>query len=562
MKRIFAFFIVAACSLVLVSCGFEENTQGVTFDVAENGADFFSDVKEKIDSIVNSNNEEDTEATATASEPETTVWETIDDETLEIIPDKLYVRVATNLYESPDDLKLGAFVDYETALDVIEYKGEDIDHVYMWHVKAGDEEGWIRPWYVVYNEYEAKRPEIEYTETTNENGNTVRNVAEYPEGTVKYYYALHTARGDRWGGGDAADLDYYARDEFDGPEMPSLCKAIYLPPYITVIEAIDDYIETAKNSGMNAIVIDISDNTVIGFASETMKEQCPTAYYSAMNSEETFAEYVKHCKDAGFYMIARITAFHDDYLCDDHPDWAITDENGNLKNVTGGYWPTAFNRNVWEYKVALAKECVEKFGFDEIQWDYVRFPDRTYTYEKEGTIDFHNEYNESKAQAIERFLMYSVDVLHDAGANVSADVFGETSNDFVAQYGQYWPAISNVVDAISAMPYCDHYAADGDWYPWEHPYEIITKFANMAVNRQKEIPTPAVDRTWIQCYDSLKLPKVYYYGKNLSAQICALYDAGLTGGWITWNPTVNIDRYRRCEKAFRQNPGDKPLTED
>ena len=113
---------------------------------------------------------------------------------------------------------------------------------------------------------------------------------------------------------------------------------------------------------------------------------------------------------------------------------------------------------VWEYKVELAKEAVALFGFNEIQFDYVRFPDGTYDYEEDGNIDYRNEYDETKAQAIQRFLMYACDELHDCGVYVSADVFGETSGSYVTAYGQYWPAISNVVDVISGMPYPDHFA--------------------------------------------------------------------------------------------------------
>lgn len=499
----------------------------------------------------------------TETEPVKPVSETLPEESIELLPERLYVRVATNLYESPDDIRLGAWCDTSTELEVLGYDGTDIDNVRMWHVRTDEAEGWIRPWYVVNTAYEAQRPVIELTEQPTEDGKATESVTvAYEEGTVKYYYAFHELRGDRWGGGDARDLDYYARDEFDGPKMPELAKTFYMPPYKGAVENVDDYVRVALEEGINAVVIDISDNTAIGFESEVMKEQCPTAFSHAMNTEEVFADYVKKFKDAGLYTIARITTFHDDYLCADHPEWGIADENGNLKEVSGGNWPTAYNRDVWEYKVALALECVEKFEFDEIQWDYVRFPDRTAKFEEEGTIDFRNEYGESKAQAIQRFLMYATDEIHEAGANVSADVFGETSNDFVAAYGQYWPAISNVVDAISAMPYCDHYAASGDWYPWEHPYDIVTTFANMAAQRQKEIPTPAVDRTWIQCYDSIREPKVLYFAKNVSAEICALYDAGLTGGWITWNPTVGLERYEKCGPAFALNPGDKPLTED
>lgn len=66
--------------------------------------------------------------------------------------------------------------------------------------------------------------------------------------------------------------------------------------------------------------------------------------------------------------------------------------------------------------------------------------------------------------------------LHEAGVYVSADVFGECAEKYVTAYGQYWAAISGVVDAISAMPYPDHYAASGSWLPWEHPYETMKTF--------------------------------------------------------------------------------------
>lgn len=96
-------------------------------------------------------------------------------------------------------------------------------------------------------------------------------------------------------------------------------------------------------------------------------------------------------------------------------------------------------------------------GFNEIQFDYVRFPDRTYSYEKSGEISMQNTYGEEKAQAIQKFLMYASDEIHSVGAYISADVFGESAHNYVTGYGQYWPAISNVVDVISAMPYPDHF---------------------------------------------------------------------------------------------------------
>lgn len=91
-------------------------------------------------------------------------------------------------------------------------------------------------------------------------------------------------------------------------------------------------------------------------------------------------------------------------------------------------------------------------GFNEIQFDYVR-PDGTWDYDEAGTIDYRNTNDESKAQAVQRFLQYAADRLHEAGVYVSADVFGECAEKYVTAYGQYWAAISGVVGAISAMPY-------------------------------------------------------------------------------------------------------------
>ena len=82
----------------------------------------------------------------------------------------------------------------------------------------------------------------------------------------------------------------------------------------------------------------------------------------------------------------------------------------------GSYWPSAFNRLVWEYNVELAKEAVTEMGFNEIQFDYVRFPDRTYSYEKSGEISRQNTYGEEKAQAIQKCLMYASDEMHSVGA--------------------------------------------------------------------------------------------------------------------------------------------------
>ena len=112
------------------------------------------------------------------------------------------------------------------------------------------------------------------------------------------------------------------------------------------------------------------------------------------------------------------------------------------------------------------------------------------------------------------------------------------------------PAISTVVDAVSGMPYPDHFAASGDWRPWEHPYETLKKWGENVMMRQSETANPAVVRTWIQAYNAIRAPYNTYGPDEISAQIRGLRDAGCTGRFITWNAAASIEKYKKLSPAF------------
>ena len=150
--------------------------------------------------------------------------------------------------------------------------------------------------------------------------------------------------------------------------------------------------------------------------------------------------------------------------------------------------------------------------------------------------------------------MYATYELHKLNVYVSADVFGESSWGYVTAYGQYWPAISNVVDAISAMPYVDHFERKETY--WTNPYQTMLNWGKTAALRQEEIKTPAIARTWITAYDTpYWKPTVIYNGEKLTEQIKGLYDAGLTGGYMTWNSGSNLSKYKSQFSAFNRTYG-------
>ena len=446
---------------------------------------------------------------------------------------EMYVRTSLTLYEDIDSIKIKGLVEKGKKLEILGYNNlNDDGSVEVYKVKYDNNEGYVYGKYLVNTEEES-----------------LKNYDEEDS------YQIHKKRGNSWGGGDAGSLDYYPyeKPKFEDNLMPNEVRSLYMNA--GVVKNVDEYIKLAKESGINAIVVDIKDNTAPAYPANAMKEYSMTNYEKAINSYEDYKNAIQKIKDAGLYVIGRITVFKDSYYSKDHPEDTILDTaTGKSYNHDGSYWPSAFNRNVWEFNVSLAIESVKEMGFNEIQFDYVRFPDRVKSLEDAGKIDYNNTYNETKAQAIQRFVMYACDEIHKYNAYVSIDVFGESAHTYVTPYGQYWPAISNIADVISGMPYPDHFSTYEYRFKepvWTIPYDLLYLWGDeFVMARQSEIPTPAIVRTWIQAYDSIKSPYVTYDANMVSKEIQGLYDAGLTGGFITWNGSSSLSKYKSISSAF------------
>ena len=454
----------------------------------------------------------------------------VSDPSLAVPEHELFVRSAVDLRDESGRL-LDTFAPKGTPLTVTGFdRLEESGEVHMYRVSLDGKEGYVMPWYLTETKEAAE--------------------ANYDNGSL----ATHVARKNLYGGGDAAGLDYYPRVKgaIPGNEMPAECRALYVGA--RRISEIDAYLRIAEESGINAFVVDVADGGAVGYAGEVMKRDCPSGAKAAANTVEAYRDAIQKLKSKGYYVIGRIVTFNDSYYVKDHPEYAIAGTSGTPLRLSGELWPTAFCRAAWQYKVDLAVEAVEWMGFHEIQFDYVRFPDSTARYEKAGTIDFRNTYGENKAQAIQRFLMYATDILHEKGVYVSADVYGESAYTYVTAYGQYWAAISGVVDVISGMPYPDHFAASGSWLPWEHPYDTLLNWGKSVMQRQGETATPAVVRTWIQAYNAIRPPYNAYGPTEVFAQIRALRDSGCTGGYMTWNAACSLEKYAYLKPAFTPPP--------
>lgn len=443
-----------------------------------------------------------------------------------------FVRTSTTLYTNAEDPAIAGFLRKGTALELKGFNYFNYDGTVNMYLVANDEnEGYVYSKYLAKTEEEATSVNTEYFELNKD---------------AVYSYDLL--------GGDPKKLDYFPFDKTVNSslwkkekEFPLDARTYYLNAACLLKNAdgsyvVDNYIDLAKNCGCNAFVIDIEDG-YLAYESEVAKAISPTSYNSALMSMVDYKESVDRIKDAGLWVIGRIVCFKDPQFASDYPEECIVDNGEN----TG--WPSVYSRRTWEYKIRLAQEAVLTFDLDEIQFDYVRFPENAFALSNHGA-DFKNAFGEDKAEAVQNFCMYATDNIHKVGAYLSVDVFGESANGYVTAYGQYWPSISNVVDAISGMPYIDHFGRSVD--TWSDQYTTVYNWSVLANNSQLKTPTPAVPRTWLTCYDvPYWSPYIKADANLLGNQIKGLWAAGIGyGGFLTWNGQSNLEIYYNVAPAF------------
>ena len=303
----------------------------------------------------------------------------------------------------------------------------------------------------------------------------------------------------------------------------------------------NELIELARKTEINSFVIDIKDDSgTISFISSV-----PLASEAKANRKKNpdFPALVKRLKKENIYLIGRVVTFKDGTLAHARPDRALRLQKGS-QVWADDEWISPFNRGNWEYAVALAKEAV-KMGFDEIQFDYVRFPAFGY-----GATQVAKSSEMTKDQAIQGFLGYARKELNGYGIPISADIFGMVTSVEDLGIGQRFEALAKAVDVLSPMVYPSHYSKGnfGLADPDKSPYETIYRSIKDAVARLPKEPHARI-RPWLQDF-SLKNP----YGTNeVRAQIRALNDLGINE-WLLWNP-----RSHYTKSALR--PEDNRVTE-
>jgi len=324
------------------------------------------------------------------------------------------------------------------------------------------------------------------------------------------------------------------REPLDVVLKPQVIKAAYLSYFGVGDPAIRGRVlELAAHTELNAVVIDVKgDRGWILWPTDV--ELARAAGAQGSGTLRDFDALMRDLKARGIYTIARVVTFKDNVLANHRPDLAVIDARTRRPWVDNERlaWVDPFREEVWDYNIAIAREAVAR-GFDEVQFDYVRFPtDGRLSAARYSKVNSR----ETRLPAIAGFLERARRELGAAGAFVAADVFGYTAfNENDTDIGQRVEELAPHVDVVSPMVYPSgyHRGIPGYRNPMDHPYKIV--FESVRLIKKRAAGTRAVVRPWLQDFRDYAFDRRVFGVSELRAQTKGAGDAGGIG-WMLWNP--------------------------
>jgi hypothetical protein len=312
--------------------------------------------------------------------------------------------------------------------------------------------------------------------------------------------------------------------------IPFTPKALYLSFFgIGNRNLRESAIKLTQETELNTLVIDVKgDRGMIPY-----KSSIPLA--AEVGAQRTItvkevAHLMRSLKAKGIYTIARIVVFKDNLLALARPEWAVKTPGGEIwRDRENLAWVDPFNKEVWDYNISIALEAAQ-YGFDEIQFDYIRFP------EPSGLRFSMPPTEENRVNAVSGFLMEARRRLIPYNIFLSADIFGYVCwnlND--TKIGQRLEDLVTHLDYICPMLYPSgfQYGIPGYRNPVANPYEIIYLSLKRAQERTN-LPSHRF-RPWLQAFRDYAFDGRYFNDKEIMGEVKAAEGFG-SHGWMLWNP--------------------------
>ena len=311
---------------------------------------------------------------------------------------------------------------------------------------------------------------------------------------------------------------------------PFTPKALYLSFYgIGDRHLRESALSLIAQTELNALVIDLKgDRGWVSFKSQTPLAAAIGAQKIITIRDLKALAADLHAKKV--YTIARIVVFKDSPLASSRPDLAIKTSNGAIfRDREGLAWCNPYSRAVWDYNIDLAVEAA-RAGFDEIQFDYVRFPDRR------GLIYPMPNTEANRVAAISGFFAEARKRLTPYNVFLSADIFGYVPwnyND--TDIGQKLENLAPVLDYMSFMLYPSgfQFGIPGYLNPVHHPKEIV--FLTLEKAKQRTNLPALRFRPWLQAFRDYAFDRTQFGASQIQGQIEAADQSG-SNGWMLWNP--------------------------
>ncbi|SDN19902.1 putative glycoside hydrolase [Alkalicoccus daliensis] len=335
-----------------------------------------------------------------------------------------------------------------------------------------------------------------------------------------------------------------ARYSFDSGftfNYPDAVRGIFVTGHSAGGQRMESLYDLVEDTALNSMVIDVKeDDGYITFEPEEGNSYLDISQPMIDDPEALMREL----EEREIYPIARVVVFKDSILAKERPELSFL-ENGEVwTNRRGEAFVNPYLEEVWEYNVEVGRMAAE-MGFQEIQFDYVRFPegfenrDEELEYDTGNYTDRPEDNVTTRVEAVTDFVAYAREELEPYDVDVSVDIFGYSATISEAPgIGQNFTKISENVDVISSMIYPSHW---GPYFgidkPDLYPYELVDEYAQVENEVLGALEDPPTSRPWLQDFTASYLGSGNYlnYGaEEVEAQIQALYDNDIYE-FLLWN---------------------------
>ena len=307
-------------------------------------------------------------------------------------------------------------------------------------------------------------------------------------------------------------------------------KALYLSFWHTSNNSkrLKEVLKIIDETEANAIVVDVKNEYgSTSFLTEFKQANKYGAHKSRTNRD--IAKFIQVMKDKNIYTIARIVTFKDEIQASNNEDYAIKKEDGSIwRNHDNMAWVDPFDKRSHKYTISIAEEAA-KVGFDEINFDYIRFP------AKDGLVLSKKNTEKNRIKTISSFLDLAKKRLRKYGVFISVDTYGNVcwSKDDNG-IGQTIESLAKHADYLAPMLYPSGFAPGSFYfeYPADHPHAVIYRSVK---NIKDRVDTKRV-RPWLQYFKDYAQKKKYYRKFEVNEQMRGAKDAN-SGGWMMWSPS-------------------------